>query len=373
MDKKIANEVEVVQTLSRLNRIYAGKDQIYIIDFVNDPQWILSCFKKYDNGAEILEVQDPNVVYSIKDSLDEAHLYTKDDLEQFKIAYFKTIREFENNTFSQNKHAELYKATDEVVRRYNDKLEMLKSEIAFQEEAFDKSINEGNQAGADKAEFERKKLSAELMAHTDFKNNLGKFGRIYNYVAQLIDFGDPELENFAAFSKLVAKRLHGLSVKEIDISGLVLTGYGIFKKKMEGVSPDIDVDSVPPLTPISPITTNEKAPIKLSYLKEIIDLISAVFGDISTTEEQVVLINHLAAIIRKDDVVMAQIRSNSEDVAMKGNLPSAVMKAVIQALGSHQALSAVLLNKDDDQALNNIIKVLYRLLKNGDDIDLKTL
>lgn len=41
LDKKIANEVEVVQTLSRLNRTSTGKDQVYIIDFVNDPEWIV--------------------------------------------------------------------------------------------------------------------------------------------------------------------------------------------------------------------------------------------------------------------------------------------------------------------------------------------
>jgi type I restriction enzyme R subunit len=31
--------------------------------------------------------------------------------------------------------------------------------------------------------------------------------RTYSYIAQLIDFGDPELENFAAFAKLLQKRL----------------------------------------------------------------------------------------------------------------------------------------------------------------------
>lgn len=33
-------------------------------------------FKLYDKGAEITQVQDPNVVYSLKDELDDAHLFT---------------------------------------------------------------------------------------------------------------------------------------------------------------------------------------------------------------------------------------------------------------------------------------------------------
>ncbi|WP_444978639.1 type I restriction enzyme subunit R domain-containing protein, partial [Acinetobacter junii] len=76
IDKVIANEVEVVQTLSRLNRTTTGKDQTFVIDFVNDPEWILKCFKKYDNGAKMVDVQDPNVVYTIKDNIEELDLIT---------------------------------------------------------------------------------------------------------------------------------------------------------------------------------------------------------------------------------------------------------------------------------------------------------
>lgn len=372
LDKKIGNEVEVVQTLSRLNRTTTGKDQIYIIDFVNDPDWIVECFKKYDNGAEILEVQDPNVVYTIKDSLDDSNLYTEEDLEQFKVARFKTIREIANDSFDGNKHPDLFKATDRVVRLYNHKLKMLNEAIEIQENAFNQATAQGNTQGAEQAEFERKQLSSELLAHTDFKNNLGKFARIYSYVAQLIDFGDPELENLAAFSKLVSKRLNGLPTKEVDISGLVLTGYGIFKKKLNGQDDGPDTPDISPLEPIIPKATGEKAPTQLNYLKDVIDMISAAFGDVSTKAEQVIYINHLATILRKNDVVMAQVENNSEEILLKGNLPTAVKSAIIQALGSHQALSSLLL-KSDDQAINNIIKVLCKVLQSGHDIDLTKL
>ena len=40
LDKKVSG-VEAVQTLSRLNRTYPGKDETYVIDFVNDPKTIL--------------------------------------------------------------------------------------------------------------------------------------------------------------------------------------------------------------------------------------------------------------------------------------------------------------------------------------------
>ncbi|MCK7471691.1 MAG: hypothetical protein MZU95_13645 [Desulfomicrobium escambiense] len=44
VDKRLAG-IQAVQTLSRLNRAYPGKDTTYVVDFVNDPEEILAAFK----------------------------------------------------------------------------------------------------------------------------------------------------------------------------------------------------------------------------------------------------------------------------------------------------------------------------------------
>ena len=62
IDKKIANDVEIVQTFSRLNRMAPGKDEVFIIDFVNDPANVRRAFAMYDDGAQIDDVQDLNAV-----------------------------------------------------------------------------------------------------------------------------------------------------------------------------------------------------------------------------------------------------------------------------------------------------------------------
>lgn len=374
LDKVIGNEVEVVQTLSRLNRTTTGKDQVFIIDFVNDPKWVLQCFKKYDNGAEIVDIQDPNVVYTIKDNIEELDLITQDDLKEFTKARFKMVRNFSKQAFNESSHPELFKATDRVARLFNQKLKMLKQAIELQEVAFAQAKAANNQDGMEKAEFERKLLDTELQSLLRFKGNLAKFSRIYAYLAQLIDFGDPELEVFSAFSKLLSKRLDGVSAKEIDISGLVLSGFGIFKTKQEesGDSPFDLEDKGRPLKPIEGKSNFELQPTKMTYLTEVIELIAQSFGDISTREEQVVYINHLATILRKNDVVMAQIENNPKSTALQGNLPTAAKGAIIQALTSHQELSSLLL-KTDDQAMDNVIKVLYTLLKENEIIDVRNL
>jgi len=46
VDKKLTG-VDCIQTLSRLNRTYPGKETTFVLDFVNDPDDVLEDFQKY--------------------------------------------------------------------------------------------------------------------------------------------------------------------------------------------------------------------------------------------------------------------------------------------------------------------------------------
>src|SRR5690554_668583 len=371
LDKKIANEVEVVQTLSRLNRTFSGKDQTFIIDFVNDPEWILKCFKKYDSGAEIIDAQDFNVVYTIKDNIEELGLFGIEDLEEFKAARFKTIREITNGKFTENSHPELYKATDRVARLYNQKLKMLQQAIRVEIESYNRAKANGNDQGADKAEYERKKLDIELQTLTRFKGNLAKFSRIYTYIAQMIDLGDPELENFSAFTKLLSKRLNGVSRKEVDISGLVLTGFGIIKQEIKDEE-DIGGGKPMPLASIQGTQNGDISASPMAYISEIIETLGHTFGDIGTKEQQVLFLNSILAVLFKDNIVMAQIENNTEENIMKGNLPNATTGAIIESFTQFEELSAYSLT-EGNRVIERLIPMLAKLLKEGRYVSLEDL
>jgi type I restriction enzyme R subunit len=78
VDKRLAG-IQAVQTLSRLNRCYPGKDTTYILDFVNDPDDILEAFKTYYKTAELSEGTDPNIwSMNLRAKLDASGYY--DDL-----------------------------------------------------------------------------------------------------------------------------------------------------------------------------------------------------------------------------------------------------------------------------------------------------
>lgn len=365
VDKKIANDVEIVQTFSRLNRMAPGKDEIFIIDFVNDPANVRRAFAIYDEGAQIDDVQDVNVVYEIKEQLDAQGLYETEDLDSFKEARFKTIRDITHAQEPQ--HKALYAATERPTRLFNQRLKMLREAIVTWEAAFDKAHSQGDEAGAKSADHHRQEHADQIKTLMAFKSGLGRFCRTYAYVAQLIDFGDPELENFAAFTKLLMKRLSGETPENVDLKGLVLTGFDI-KSKQDAPSED---EEVPSLQPVGPGGGGSKGD-NPHFLLEIIEKLNHLFGDATPLRDQATFVNHIVSIARENDVVMAQVENNTRDQALKGNLPGAVQQGVVRALTSHQQLATLVL-KSDRQAMSALTDVIYELIRDQRNIDLDDL
>ncbi|MBB5373397.1 type I restriction endonuclease subunit R [Acidocella aromatica] len=362
VDKKIANDVEIVQTFSRLNRIAPGKDEIFIIDFVNDPANVRRAFAMYDDGAQIDDMQDLNVVYEIKESLDGQGLYEAEDLAAFKEARFKTIRDI--TQAQEPQHKALYAATERPTRLFNQRLKMLREAVNTWESAYEKAHRQGDQAGMKTADHHRREHADQIKSIMTFKSGLGRFCRTYAYIAQLIDFGDPELENYASFAKLLQKRLNGEPPESVDLKGLVLTGFDI-KGKDDAAG---DEDEPPVLKPVGPGTGGGKSDDP-HYLNEIIDRLNHLFGDATPLRDQATFVNHIVSIARENDVVMAQVENNSREQALKGNLPGAVQQGVVRALTSHQKLATLVL-KSDRQAMSGLTDVIYELIRERRDIDL---
>jgi type I restriction enzyme, R subunit len=364
LDKKIANDVEIVQTLSRLNRTAPGKDEIFVIDFINDPKNVRRAFSMYDDGALIEDVQDLDVVYEIQKQLDEHGLYEADDLEAFKHARFKTLRDI--TQAQEPQHKALFAATERPTRLYNQKLKMLRDAIATWEFAYEKARANKDEAGAKTADHQRKDTAEQIAALMTFKSGLARFCRTYGYITQLIDFGDPDLENFATFAKLLSKRLDGVPADHVDLKGLVLSGFDI-KARIE------DGDDAPPTPPLKPVGPGGGGKAdEPNYLKEIIERLNSLFGDATPLRDRATFVNHITAIAKESDVVMAQVENNNREQALKGNLPGAVQQGVVRALTSHQKLATQVL-KADRQAMSALTDLIYELIRDRRTIDLDDL
>jgi type I restriction enzyme R subunit len=362
LDKKIANPVEIVQTLSRLNRIAPGKDTTFVVDFVNDPQAVLDAFAKYDAGARIQTIQDSNVVYDLQTELDKAGIYTAAEVEAYTQVRFKSAAAYAAG--EQAQHKELYAATSAPTQRFNDRLRALRAEIQSAEAAFEAAKIQGNEPGVKAADARRNEAAEALQLLLDLKSGLARFGTLYTYIAQTIDFGDASLEGFASFARLLSKRLEGVPPDQVDVSALLLTGFDL--KPQDRPDPGQTPEEAVILKPVGP-GGGGQVPLSV-YLRQVIARLNSIFGDATPLTDKAAFVNHIADIAREDANTMAQVENNPREVAMSGNIKGAVQSAVMRAMTSHADLAEHVMTHDQ-QAMGPLVALVYEMIKSGTNID----
>jgi type I restriction enzyme, R subunit len=351
LDKKVSG-VEAVQTLSRLNRIYPGKDRTFVLDFANEASEILDAFKLFYRQAEIEDIQDPNVVYDIKTILDAALMYTTEEVEKFGVEIAR----------KEPRQPELLAITQPATDRFNSQLRELNEQITLCEVRYQDAIEEGNKTESEAAEAERTEKAKDRDALMGFKDSLVKFVRMYEYIAQVIDFGDAELEAFAAFARLLRNQLRGISPENIDLSGLRLTHYKISKGlTIEGGVSGDNSDDDPTLRPVTGLGTGDAQDRERAFLSEIIDRLNELFGTELSDDDKIVFAQHISTKLRDNETVMAQVNNNTREQAMKADLPEAATNAIVEAMQSHKTLAERLLS--DKDVMKGFMGVVYDLLK----------
>ena len=88
-DKRLQG-VLAVQALSRLNRCNAKmqKQDTFILDFYNTAAEIKDAFDPFYAATSLSEPTDINVLHDLKDALDDAELYSGEDIEKFNQLFF---------------------------------------------------------------------------------------------------------------------------------------------------------------------------------------------------------------------------------------------------------------------------------------------
>ena len=355
VDKKVSG-VEAVQTFSRLNRTYPGKDRTFIIDFANDAEEILDAFKTFYRDAKVSDVQDPNIVYDIKQRLDGMHLYETKEVEAFGEAVVD-----KNVT-----HQKLYTLTQPATDRFNGKLKLLTDAIDKWDQAWRVAEENGDTQGMEAADVQRAEFAKQRDALMIFSESLSKFVRSYEYVAQLVDFGDPGLEAFASYARLLRKRLKGITPEQVDLAGLKLTHYRVSKDgTLVGVGPEGDTPTLDPTTDNGLRDARDR---EKKYLAELIQKLNDAFGKDISDKDKVALAIHVSEKLRDNAVVMAQVQNNSREQAMKANLPQAAIQAIVGAMTTHQTMATKLLS--DETTRDIFLTVVYELLKKDSAGDL---
>lgn len=367
IDKKISNDIDIVQTYSRLNRTHAGKDRVFILDFVNDPETIVRAFKKYDNGAEMQSAQNLNIIYDIKNALDAADVYTYNEFQNYKNVRYKSVMEATDSKDAYR--SKMYKTVADPATRWNDAVKGTQTAYANWKNVLDVAVLQGDKETEKQAKQRLDETGKKLDTLMNFRKNLRKYCTAYNYIAQIVDLGDPDLEVFYGFAKLLGHKIQGTPLDEIDVSNLVLSDYRVNMAK--SVDPgSVDGADLKPMR----AGGNGKSSKKES-LKVIIAKINEVFGSDVSPVTGARAINAIADYVAADDVSRIQIRNstNSKEAIIDDGRMENIIKLAAVSLKNNDFAKLADKILVDPQAWKPLADVIFDLIDKNKRLDLPEL
>ena len=366
IDKKLCNDIEIVQTYSRLNRIYSGKDHVFIVDFINDPETVERAFAKYDHGAKMEHAQRLEIVYDTKKRLDEGDLYTQDEIDTYKTVRYKSIDTI-SASMKDTYRKKLFQAVSAPAERWNNAYRANHNAYATWAANKEEAERTGNKELAQAAEEHLKLISIEQEGLLGFKKDLKKYCSAYTYISQIVDLGEPDLEIFYGFAKLLLKRLDGTPLEEIDISSLVLSDYRL--SAVDHTPPTDDDGSV--LRPMGGGAGTSKK--KRSSLKEIIAKLNEAFGEEVAPVDGARTVNAIVDSVSADDVSRIQIRNSTnsrEAIIADGRLEN-IIKVAALSLKNNELGQLATKILEDPQALRPITEMIYDLVYKKKHLDIE--
>ncbi len=86
VDKPLSG-IKAVQTLSRLNRAHPQKHDVFVLDFLNNSETIISAFSDYYRTTVLSEETDPNKLHDLKNGLDGYQVYAPEQIDTLVALY----------------------------------------------------------------------------------------------------------------------------------------------------------------------------------------------------------------------------------------------------------------------------------------------
>ncbi|WIV12820.1 type I restriction endonuclease [Proteiniborus sp. MB09-C3] len=308
VDKKLSG-VKAVQTLSRLNRTCGGKDDTFILDFVNKAEDIQEAFKPYYQATIVEEVTEPNLLYDIETMLNASSVYLKEELDRFIHIYFKP-----KDKKTSGDRAILNHLIDIAVERF-------------------------------------KKLDEQHKE--DFSSQATKFIRLYSFILQITPFEDVELHKLYVYLTYLLKKLPKEKGSTIHLADEIALEYYAAKKTFEGsISLTSDDENVP-VTPVKFAGTGVKEEQE-DYLSSIIRRLNNRFGTDFTKADQL-SVEQIKEDFAADEDLVQKAKTNTID-DFRFAFEKVFINKVIDRMDQNQSFFTRVL--DDEQFKNALMEYM---------------
>lgn len=321
VDKRLP-DVHAVQTLSRLNRTYRTpngerKDTTFVLDFVNDPAEIQAAFEPYYNEAVVERETDPNIVHEIAAKLAEADIYLRSEVDEFATAWF-----------SGGSHAELAAAVKPAKDRFATRYEAARSDD-------------------DREKRERLEL---------FRKDAATFVRMYDFMSQVIDYGDTDLEKLAVYLRQLVRVIDVDRIAtEVDLSDLVLKRVKQIDRGKAAITLGSADASLPPISGAGSGGVNQDP--QLVRLAEVVARINDLFGGELGPEEIEGFVKPVAAKAEEAPGIADQIDNNAKDQFLDSrDLRESIIDAAFDVESAVGKLSGAAMG--DDARAEKLIRII---------------
>lgn len=337
VDKKLGG-VECVQTLSRLNRIFPGKTETYVLDFFNEPDDVLAAFQEYYQTAKLLDVSDPNLIWELYEKLVAAKLFYMTEVTLFCEVYY----------LKSKSDAAISNVCKPAVDRWQSRYKEAYESAEKLRDIFARTKKTGDAVLIANAEGELKEAKKELDALGMFKADLMSFTRYYEFMSQIVDYDSTDLEKLSLFARHLAPLLREKVTPDdtVDLSSVELSHYRLSKLREQDLL--LVKDSQQGLRPGSAMGSGKAKSKQEEFLSQIIQRLNEVFITDGLTDND--LLDYARTITNKlseNTAVMQQIENNSAEQAMLGDFAGALDDAVMDSSEAHKnQMHQVLSNKE---------------------------
>jgi type I restriction enzyme, R subunit len=340
VDKKLGG-LDCVQTLSRLNRTYPGKEETYVLDFFNEPEEVLEAFQEYYQTADLLDVSDPNLIWDLYEKLREAGIFLWTEVTQFSEVFF----------VKSKSNAAISNVCKPAVERWQNRYEQAQADYTKHKDLFEHAMSLKDAIFIANAETDMKASKLELDALGIFKADLVSFTRYYEFMSQIVDYDSHDLERLSLYARHLAPLLREKTPDDdiIDLSSVELSHYRLSKIKQQDLL--MVKDGAGGIYVGGELGTGKPRNREEEFLSQIIGRLNDLFVTDGLTDQD--LINYAYTIrdkIGENEKVMNQIANNSAEQALLGDFPGALDEAVMESGEAHQSQMTQYLNSKELQA-----------------------